>query len=56
MRTISPGIGNIDPAGTGGGISERKALLRNIALLTLLVVVNVLVMMMVIKFVNSPSE
>ena len=35
---------------------QRKALLRNIALITILVAVNVLVVMLVIKFVNSPSE
>ncbi len=35
---------------------QTKALLRNIALLTLLIVVNALVVIMVIKFVNSPTE
>ena len=34
----------------------RKALLRNVGLLVLLVLANVLVMIMVIKFLHSPSE
>jgi len=35
---------------------DRKTVLRKIALITLLVAVNVLVVMLVIKFVNSPAE
>ena len=35
---------------------ERKALLRNVGLLVLLVLANVLVMIMVIKFLHSPSK
>ncbi len=35
---------------------ERKALLRNVGLVVLLVLVNILVMIIVIKFLHSPSE
>ncbi len=35
---------------------NRKALLRNIGLLALLILVNAFFVMMVIKFVSSPSE
>jgi len=35
---------------------HRKALLRNVGLLVLLVLLNILVMFMVIKFLHSPSE
>ena len=56
MRTISPGIGNIDHAGDRRRHRERKALLRNVGLVVLLVLVNILVMMLVIKFLHSPAE
>jgi ribosome-binding protein aMBF1 (putative translation factor) len=35
---------------------QRKALLRNVGLVALLVAVNVMVMFMLIKFLHSPSE